>query len=282
MTALSSQASDRPTLVINAKSADANYWRDLWRYREILYFLAWKDIIVRYKQTVAGTAWALMRPLLTTIVFTVLFGKLGKFPANGAPYPIIVLAAMLPWQLFASAISASTHSLVNNTNLISKVYFPRLLVPASTLGVALVDFLITLGILGVMMVIYGVSPTWRLLTLPLFTLLALAAVIGPGMLIGALMVNYRDFKHVVPFLVQLGAYVCPVGFSSGIVPEKWRLLYSCNPLVGVIDGFRWAIYGEPGGLYLPGFILSVTLVILFIILGVWYFRRTEDTFADVI
>jgi lipopolysaccharide transport system permease protein len=269
-------------LVINAKSADANYWRDLWRYREIFYFLAWKDILVRYKQTVAGAAWAVLRPLLTTVVFTILFGMLGRFPAGGTAYPILVMSAMLPWQLFASAISASTHSLVNNTNLISKIYFPRLLVPASTLAVAVVDFLITLAILGVMMAIYGVMPSWRLLTLPLFTLLALGAVLGPGLLIAALMVNYRDFKHIVPFLVQLGTYVCPVGFSSSIVPEKWRLLYSCNPLVGVIDGFRWAIYGEAGGLYLPGFVLSIVLTIIFLLLGLWYFRRTEDTFADVI
>ncbi len=276
------QSSTRALLVINAQSADANYWRDLWRYREIFFFLAWKDILVRYKQTVAGAAWAILRPLLTTVVFTILFGVLGRFPAEGTAYPILVMSAMLPWQLFASALTASTHSLVNNTNLISKIYFPRLLVPASTLAVALVDFLITLAILGIMMAFYGVVPTWRLFTLPLFTILALGAVMGPGLLIAALMVNYRDFKHIVPFLVQLGTYVCPVGFSSSIVPDKWRLLYSCNPLVGVIDGFRWAIYGEPGGLYLPGFVLSGVLTIFFMVLGIWYFRRTEDTFADVI
>lgn len=269
-------------LVIRSGLSEKNYWRDLWRYRELLYFLTWRDILVRYKQTVAGAAWAILRPLLTTVVFTIIFGRFGKFPSEGVPYPVMVLAAMLPWQFFSSALTTSTQSLVNSSSLISKVYFPRMIVPGSTLGVALVDFAITLGILFVFMLGYGVPPSWRLLTLPLFTFMAVAAALGPGLLIAALMVRFRDFKHVVPFLVQLGTYVSPVGFSSSVVPEQWRLLYSCNPIVGVIDGFRWAIYGESGGLYMPGLIISNAIAFICLGLGIWYFRRTEKTFADVI
>lgn len=269
-------------ITIRAGRNEAGYWRDLWRYRELFGFLAWRDIIVRYKQTVAGSAWALLRPLLTTMVFTVLFGRMGKFPSDGVPYPILVLAGMLPWQFFSNAISASTHSLVNNNTLISKIYFPRLLIPASTFGVALIDFLITLGILAVMMVWYQVMPTWRLLCLPAFTLLAVAAALGPGLLISALMVEYRDFKHIVPFFVQLGTYVSPVGFSTSAVPEHWRTLYACNPMVGVIEGFRWCIYGGQTSLSLTSFFISCGIVILLLILGFWYFRRTEKTFADLI
>lgn len=276
-------------IIIRAGRSESGYWRDIWRYRELFGFLAWRDIIVRYKQTVAGSAWALLRPLLTTLVFTVLFGRMGKFPSDGVPYPVLVLAGMLPWQFFSNAISASTHSLVNNNSLISKVYFPRLLIPASTFGVALVDFAITMVILAGMMAWYQVMPTWRLLCLPLFTLLAVAAALGPGLLISALMVEYRDFKHIVPFLVQFGTYVSPVGFSTSAVPEQWRLLYACNPVVGVIEGFRWCIYGgltesaqTPSSLPMEGFLISCGIVIFLLILGLWYFRRTEKTFADLI
>jgi lipopolysaccharide transport system permease protein len=269
-------------LVIRSGLSAKNYWRDLWRYRELLYFLTWRDILVRYKQTVAGAAWAILRPLLTTLVFTVIFGQFGKFPSGGVPYPILVLSAMLPWQFFSSALTTSTQSLVNSSNLISKIYFPRMIVPASTLGVAMVDFLITLGILFIFMLGYGVPPTWRLLTLPLFVLLAIVAALGPGLLISALMVKYRDFKHIVPFLVQLGTYVSPVGFKSSVVPDQWRLLYSCNPIVGVIDGFRWAVYGDPDSLYMPGFLLSSGLSLLFLALGILHFRKAEKSFADVI
>lgn len=278
----STTAAESWDLVIRAGLSEKNYWRDLWRYRELLYFLTWRDILIRYKQTVAGAAWAIIRPLLTTVVFTIIFGRFGNFPSGGVPYPIIVLAAMLPWQFFSSALTASTQSLVMSSNLISKVYFPRMIVPMSTLGVALVDFAVTLGILFLFMLGYGVAPSWRLMAIPAFTLLAMMAALGPGLLISALMVKYRDFKYVVPFLVQLGTYVSPVGFSSSVVPEQWRLLYSCNPIVGPIDGFRWAIYGESAGLYLPAFLFSCTVSAITLGAGIWYFRRAEKTFADVI
>lgn len=259
-----------------------HYWRDLWRYRELLGFLAWRDILVRYKQTVAGSGWAILRPALSTLVFTILFGKMGKFPApEGVPYPVMVLAAMVPWQLFSGAVLGATQSLVTNANLISKVYFPRLIVPCSAVGVALADFFFTFLLLVAAMLWYGVAPTPGLLAVIPLTFFALAASLGPSLLIAALIVKFRDFKHVVPFLVQLGAYVCPVGFMSAMVPERWRLLYSCNPMVGVIDGFRWAVHGgEP--LHLPGFLVSVAITLVFLVLGVWYFRKTERSFADVI
>lgn len=276
-----SETVDETVTVIRAGQHEARYWHDLWRYRELFFFLAWRDILVRYKQTVAGSAWALLRPALNTLVFTVLFSRLGKFPSDGVPYPVMVLAGMVPWQLFSGAVLGATQSLVTNTNLISKVYFPRLIIPCSTLGVAVADFLFTLVLLAGVMVWYGVPPTMRLCFLPLLALFATLASLGPSLLIAAMMVKYRDFKHIVPFLVQLGAYVCPIGFSSSMVPEKWRLLYSCNPLVGVIDGFRWAIHGG-APLNVPGLAISGLITVFFAVLGVWYFRKTERSFADII
>jgi lipopolysaccharide transport system permease protein len=267
--------------VIRLGHHESGYWRDVWSYRELLYFLAWRDILIRYKQTVAGSAWALLRPALNTLVFTILFSRLGKFPSDGVPYPVMVLAGMVPWQLFSGAILGGTQSLVSNSNLISKVYFPRLIIPCSTLGVALLDFLFTLILLLGVMLYYSVMPTWRLATLPLLVLFALLASLGPSLLIAALMVKFRDFKHVVPFMIQLGAYVCPVGFSSSIVPENWRALYSCNPMVGVIDGFRWAIHGG-APLHFQGLIISILITLFFVVLGVWYFRKAERSFADMI
>ncbi len=272
---------NEPETLIRAGQHEAGYWRDLWSYRELLYFLAWRDLLIRYKQTVAGSTWALLRPALNTLVFTILFSRLGKFPSDGVPYPVMVLAGMVPWQLFSGAILGGTQSLVSNSNLISKVYFPRLIIPCSTLGVALVDFLFTAILLLGVMLYYGVMPTWRMALLPVLVLFALLASLGPSLLISALMVKFRDFKHVVPFLIQLGAYVCPVGFSTSIVPEKWRTLYSCNPLVGVIDGFRWVIHGG-AALHVQGLIISIVVTLLFLVTGVWYFRKTERSFADVI
>lgn len=269
-------------LIIEAGRTESQYWKDLWRYRELFYFLAWRDILVRYKQTIIGIAWALIRPLLTMIVFTIVFGRLANLPAGGAPYPILVFSAMLPWQFFANALSECSNSLIVNANLISKVYFPRLIVPASAVMVSFVDFLISGMILLALMIGFNFAPDWRILTLPLFILIAFAAAIGAGLWLAALNVKYRDFRYIVPFIVQFGLYISPVGFSSEIVPEQWRLLYSLNPMVGVIDGFRWAILGEAAQLYLPGFALSVSLVVLLLVSGVWYFRKTERTFADVI
>jgi lipopolysaccharide transport system permease protein len=269
-------------LVIEAGRTERQYWKDLWRYRELFYFLAWRDILVRYKQTAIGIAWALIRPFLTMVIFTVVFGTLAKLPAEGAPYPILVFAAMLPWQFFANALSECSNSLITNANLISKVYFPRLIVPTSAVIVSFVDFLVSGMILLGLMAWYDFVPSWRILTLPLFIMIAFAAAIGGGLWLSALNVKYRDFRYIVPFIVQFGLYVSPVGFSSSIVPEQWRLIYSLNPMVGVIDGFRWAILGGEAKLYWAGFTLSVGLVMLLFVSGIWYFRKMERSFADVI
>jgi len=271
-----------PKLVIEAGRAERQYWKDLWRYRELFYFLAWRDILVRYKQTAIGIAWALIRPFLTMIVFTVVFGKVAKLPSEGVPYPILVFAALLPWQFFANSLSECSTSLITNSNLISKVYFPRLIVPTSAVVVSFVDFMISGIILLGLMAWYNFVPSWRILTLPVFILVAFAAALGAGLWLAALNVQYRDFRFIVPFIVQFGLYISPVGFSSSVIPEKWRLLYSLNPMVGVIDGFRWAILGGGAQLDLPGFILSLGLVSLLLISGIWYFRKMERTFADVI
>ncbi|MBV8885375.1 MAG: ABC transporter permease [Chroococcidiopsidaceae cyanobacterium CP_BM_RX_35] len=273
-------------LIIEAGRTEGQYWQDLWRFRELFYFLSWRDILVRYKQTAIGLAWALLRPFITTVVFTLVFSVLAKLPSNpGVPYPILVFAAMLPWQFFSSALAECSNSLITNANLISKIYFPRLIVPASSVIVSFVDFAISGMILLAMMAWYDFVPDWRILTLPLFILIAVAASLGGGLWMAALNVEYRDFKHIVPFVVQLGMYISPVGYSSEIVYQRhpqWSLLYSLNPMVGVIDGFRWAILRGQAEIYLPGFILSLVIVFLVLASGIWYFRKTERTFADVI
>lgn len=269
-------------LVIEAGRAERHYWKDLWRYRELFYFLAWRDILVRYKQTTIGLAWALLRPLLTMLVFTLVFSKLAKLPSDGVPYPILVFAALLPWMFFANAFTEAGNSLISNANMISKVYFPRLVLPASAVIVSFTDFLISAAIMALLMVWYGYVPDWHIITLPLFVLVAFAAAMGAGLWIAALNVKYRDFRYVIPFIVQLGLYISPVGFSSNIVPEQWRLLYSINPMVGVIDGFRWAILGGTTPLYWPGFLISLALVFAIFVTGIFYFRKTEKSFADVI
>jgi len=274
----------QPTeLVIEAGRTEQQYWKDLWRYRELFYFLAWRDILVRYKQTIIGIAWALIRPFLTMVVFTVVFGKIAKLPSEGgAPYPILVFAAMLPWQFFANSLSECSNSLITNANLISKVYFPRLIVPTSAVIVSFVDFMISGMILLGLMAWYDFVPSWRIITLPLFIGIAFMASMGVGLWLASLNVKYRDFRYIVPFIVQFGLYISPVGFSSSLVPEGWRFVYSLNPMVGVIDGFRWAILGGESKLYLPGFTLSLGLVALLFASGILYFRKVERTFADVI
>jgi lipopolysaccharide transport system permease protein len=269
-------------LVIEAGRTEGQYWKDIWSYRGLFYFLAWRDILVRYKQTVIGIAWAVIRPFLTMIVFTIIFGKLAKLPSEGVPYPILVFAAMLPWQFFASSLSDASNSLIGNANLISKVYFPRLIIPTSSVITSFVDFLISGVILVALMVWYQFVPGWRILTLPIFIVIAFAAAMGTGLWLTALNVKYRDFRYIVPFVVQFGLYISPVGFSSTIVPDKWRLLYSINPMVGVIDGFRWAILGGDVKIFWPGFLISLALVGIIFFTGIWYFRKTEKTFADVI
>ncbi|MBE9189316.1 ABC transporter permease [Gloeocapsopsis crepidinum LEGE 06123] len=270
-------------LIIKAGRTESQYWKDLWKYRELFYFLAWRDILVRYKQTIIGMAWALLRPFLTMIVFSIVFGQLAKLPSEGStPYPILVYAAMLPWQFFSGALTECSNSLISNANLLSKVYFPRLIIPTSAVIVSFVDFMISGIILLGLMAWYNFVPDWRILTLPLFIAIAFAASMGAGLWLAALTVEYRDFRYVVPFIVQFGLYISPVGFSSKIVPEQWRLLYSLNPMVGVIDGFRWAILGSESQIYVPGFALSLALVAVLLWSGILYFRKVERTFADVI
>nr|WP_314716229.1 ABC transporter permease [uncultured Fretibacterium sp.] len=269
-------------LIIEPNRTTVAFFRELLRYRELFYFLAWRDILVRYKQTVIGIAWSVIRPLLTMLVFTIVFGRLARLPNEGVPYPILVFSAMLPWQYFANAMQESSNSLIAESRLISKVYFPRLIVPASSVIVSAVDFLISLALLGLLMLGYGFAPSWTLLFMPFFFLLATLAALGAGFWLSALNVKYRDFRYIVPFLVQFGLYVSPVGFSSSVVPERWRLLYSLNPMVGVIDGFRWCVQGTASSLYLPGFLISAAISVLAFSSGVWFFRRTERFFADFI
>lgn len=272
-----------PTLVIEPGFAERHYWRDLWNYRELFVVLALRDVAVRYKQTVIGLAWALIQPLLTMLVFTIIFGTLAKLPTDGAvPYALLVYAGLLPWQLFSTALTGASNSLISNANLVTKVYFPRLIVPASAVVVALIDFLISFAILVGLMLWYQFVPGWQIFFLPLFVVMAFLASLGPGLWITALNVKYRDFRYVIPFVVQLGLYVSPVGFSSSVIPEQWRLLYSLNPVVGVIDGFRWAILGVESNFYFPGFILSWVVIGFFLWMGVRQFRKMEKSFADLI
>ena len=284
-----------PKLILEPGRAAKNYWRDLFHYRELFLILAWRDVIVRYKQTSAGAAWALIQPLMSIVIMTVIFGSVAGLPSeDGAPYAIMVCAAMLPWQFFANALSLASQSVVNNANLISKIYFPRMIVPASSVVVSLVDFLVACSILAGLMAWYHFWPTWRLLALPALVLLAFAAALGPGLIITALTVKYRDFRMIIPFVIQFGMYVCPVAYSSNVIHQKlikklgeelgdkFFLAYSLNPMVGVIDGFRWAILGGSRSFYWPGFALSVVLTTALLYIGIYYFRKTERLFADVI
>ena len=279
-------------LIIEAGRTEKHYWRDLWRFRELFIILAWRDVTVRYKQTVIGIAWAVLRPLLTTIVFTVVFSKIAKLPAPAAvPYALLVMAANLPWQFFSTAMSEASNSLISNANLVSKIYFPRLIVPAGSVITSFVDFLITLGLMALLMVWYQFMPDWRLLLLPLFMLLAFGAAFGIGLWLCALNVKYRDFRYIVPFVVQFGFFLSPVGYSTSRVPAIWhwhdvdvpaRMLYSLNPMVGVIDGFRWSLLGGESPLDCSTVLTSVLVTMVICFSGIWYFRRTEKGFADVI
>jgi len=269
-------------LIIDSEKSERHYWADIWHYRELFFFLAWRDILVRYKQTVIGILWAVIRPVLTMIVFTIIFGKFAKMPSEGVPYPILVFAAMLPWQFFASSLAESSNSLISNANMISKVYFPRLVMPFSSVVVSLVDFLISFVLLIVLMLFFGVPLTFKLFALIPLLVVAFLASFGASLWLAALNVEYRDFRYIVPFIVQFGLYVSPVGFSSTIVPEKWRMLYAMNPMVGVIDGFRWAVTGAEAQIFWPGFLVSLLVIVIMLSGGIWYFRKMERTFADVI
>lgn len=259
------------------------YWRDLWNYRGLLYFLAWRDILVRYKQTVIGIAWSVVNPIFFMVVFSVIFGRLGKFATDGdIPYPLLVLCGLLPWQLFSSGLTQCGKSLVENRHMVSKIYFPRLLVPVSSIMVSLIDFLVALGLLTVVMGFFRQVPDWRIVFLPAFILFAVLVALSLGIWLAAVNVRYRDFQYITPFLVQIGLFVSPVGFSSSNIPDHWRLLYSLNPMVGVIDGFRWCLLGGEAVLYLPGLFTSGLLTVLLLYGAVRHFRRTERTFADII
>jgi lipopolysaccharide transport system permease protein len=271
------------TIVLEARRQERHYWADLWRYRELFQVLAWRDLSVRYKQTVIGVLWAIIRPFLSMLVFTVIFGRLAKLPSDGnAPYALMVFAGLLPWTLFAASLSEASNSLVNNAHLISKVYFPRLIVPIATVVVSFVDFLISFVILLLLMAWYAYPPSWQMVFLPFFLVLAFLTSIGPSLWITALNVKYRDFRYIIPFIVQFGLYASPVGFSSSIVPPEWRLLCSLNPMVGVIDGFRWCILGAQSALYLPGLAIGIAVTAFFLWLGIRQFRKAEKTFADLI
>jgi lipopolysaccharide transport system permease protein len=281
--AVANPATGARILILEAGRAEKHYWLDLWTYRELFAILAWRDLAVRYKQTAVGAAWAVIRPFLTMLIFTVIFGRLARMPTEGAtPYPVLVFAGMLPWFLFSTILNDASGSLVTNANLIGKVYFPRLIVPAATIVVALVDFAITFVLLIAMMIWFRFMPDWRMVFLPLFVLLGVLASLGPALWMTAMNVKYRDFRYIIPFVLQFGLYVSPVGFSSTVVPAQWRLLYSLNPAVGVIDGFRWCVLGGRAHLYLPGFAASLGVVAAFLWLGVAYFRKTERTFADLL
>ena len=272
-------------LVIEAGRTEAHYWRDLWRYRDLFYFLAWRDLLVRYKQTVFGVLWAVLRPFLTMLIFVVVFSQVAGLPSEGVPYAILVLGGMLPWQFFATALSESSSSLVTNANLITKVYFPRIILPASSVIVALVDFGITLGLLALVMAFYGYLPPPQILLLPVFVLFALVAAMGPGLIATAFNVKYRDFRFVIPFIVQFGLYVSPIGFRSAVIEDKLgsiaRLVYAMNPMVGIIDGFRWCI-GAEKSLHMPALLISLAVSVLLLWLGIRIFRGMEKSFADIV
>lgn len=273
------QATD---IVIEPRKRVSHIWRELWFFRELLIFLTWRDLIVRYKQTVVGVAWSIVRPVITMVVLTLVFGKLAKLPSGNVPYALMVYAAMLPWQFFSGTFSVSANSIVSNANMVSKTYFPRIILPITAMLTSLVDFMIAFSIYIAMMIWYGMYPDWKIIVLPLLMVLAALASLGAGLIVAAMNVTYRDFRIVVPFIVQFGLYISPVGFSSDVVPEKWRLLYSLNPIVGVVDGFRWALLGGQTQLYLPGFILSVCLTLALFFFGCRFFYKFERTFADII
>lgn len=275
--------SSTPQLIIEAGLADRHYWRDLWYFRQLFWVLAQRDVAVRYKQTVLGLAWAVIQPVLTMSVFTVVFGYIAKLPVQGdVPYALMVFSALLPWQFFSSSLTSSSNSVIGNVNLVSKVYFPRMIIPSSTAVVTLIDFMISFAVLILMMFWFRFLPGWQILTLPLFIIMAFLASVGPGLWFAALNVKYRDFRAIIPFVVQLGLYISPVGFSTDIIPSEWKLIYHLNPMVSVIDGFRWALLGGESELYFPGLLTGLTVILLLLWIGIKRFRIMEKTFADLI
>ena len=273
--------SEAPTLVLEAGRAEAHYWRDLWRYRELLGFLAWRDVKVRYKQAVLGVAWAVVQPVMQTILLTFVFNKLAKMPGGDVPYPLLVLAGLLPWQLFSGAFSGAGSSLISNANLISKIYFPRLIVPLSAVAVALIDTAVLLVLTGGYAAFAGVAPTWRLLLLPLFIFGTMLIALGAGLWITALTVKYRDFRFITPFILQIGMFVTPVGYRTDFLPN-WRDVLALNPLTSMVEGFRWCLFGGHSEFYVHGLAISLAITAALLASGLWFFRQTERKFADVI
>ena len=274
-------ADSRRELIIEAGGSPRQYAREVWRYRDLLFILSWRDIKVRFKQTTIGAAWGLLRPLLTLVILTVVFSKIARLPSEGtAPYALLVLSGLLPWQFFATGLSDAANSVIENEKIVSKIYFPRLVVPVSALAVCAVDFVISLLILAGIFVVYGFMPDWHLLALPVVFLFAILAALGPGLLLAALNVKYRDFRYIVPFLVQVGIYASPVAYSTSLVPERWRTLYYLNPMAGLIDSFRWTVLGGQFNPWWPGVGLSLAVLVVLLVVGVLYFRATERSFAD--
>ena len=266
-------------IVIQPGRGEKNYWKDLWRFRELFYILSWRDIKVRYKQTALGAAWSIIRPLLTTLIFTIVFSRIAHLGnPSKAPYTLMVFAGMLPWQFFSNALSESSNSLIGNANLITKVYFPRLIVPASSVITSLVDFLISFGILLLMMAWYQFTPSWHIIFLPFFIILVFCCAMGCGLYLTAVNVKYRDFRYIIPFIIQFGLYITPIGFSSSVVADKWHMLISLNPMTGIINGFRWCLLGD--SLEISSLLISIVITIALMILGVTYFRKMEKSFAD--
>ena len=273
---------ERPVVIITPNPSEVHYWRDFWRSRELLKVMVWRDVIVRYKQTAMGVSWALIRPLATMLVFTFVFGKLANLPSNGAPYALLVFAGLLPWLFFSATFSDASNSVIGNANIVSKVYFPRLIIPVSAVAVGLVDFGLALLVYLTMSFVYGHPPGLNVLLLPLFLAQLCLLILACGLWVSALGVKYRDFRHLLPIVLQLGAYLSPVGFASSVVSERWYLLYSLNPMVGLIDGFRWCLLGDAQPLRWTSLGLSLAITLLLLLPGVRFFRRSENHFADAL
>lgn len=269
-------------LVLEAGKTERNYWRDLWRYRELFFFLAWRDILVRYKQTVIGIAWAVLRPTVTMLVMVLVFSKVAKLPSPAAPYPILVFSGILPWQFFSNSLAGAGNSFISNRDMIAKIYFPRLIIPISNIIVNLIDFSISFGIFSCVMIFYRFTPSANIIFLPLFILLAAILSMGVGVFIATLNVRYRDFQHIVPFIIQFGLYISPVAYSYALIPASWRTLYALNPMVGIINGFRWCLMGGTNAIYWPALLCSITFSLAWLYWGIKYFRTFEKTFADKI
>lgn len=274
--------SSLPEIVIEAGKSERHYWRDLWRYRELFYFLAWRDVLVRYKQTAIGLAWALARPLFTIIVFTLIFGRLARLPSEGAPYAALVLVGMIPWQFFASAVNEASLGLANKENIITKVYFPRIIIPISGVIVNLVELAVGLAMLAVLLAWQQVAVTLNMLFLPLILLLALLLTFGCAVWVSALSVRFRDFRQVVPFALQMGLYISPIAYSAAIVPERWRVWYALNPFTGIIEGLRWSVFANSPTPPVQELAISLGLATLATASGIAYFRSIEKRFAELL